>query len=68
LLQVLRKYDVAKKDVTTLSELADGTLFKMKGSKILLKRIKKLRTYILCETPDGNWKYRVHAMAEVFVE
>lgn len=67
LLQVLRKYDVAKKDVTTLSELADGTLFKMKGSKILLKRIKKLRTYILCETPDGNWKYRVHAMAEVFV-
>jgi hypothetical protein len=39
----------------------------MKGSKILLKRIKKLRTYILCETPDGNWKYRVHAMAEVFV-
>lgn len=65
LLQVLRKYDDTKKDVLTLSHLQDGDYFYIKGNKTLLKRIKKLRTYMQCETPDGKWKYRVHAMAEV---
>jgi hypothetical protein len=65
LLQVLRKYDTTKIGTTTLSQLEDGAIFQMKGNKTLLKRINKLRTYILCESLDGKWKYRVHAMAEV---
>jgi hypothetical protein len=65
LLQVLRKYDATKVGTTTLSQLPDGAIFQMKGNKTMLKRINKLRTYILCESIDGKWKYRVHAMAEV---
>ncbi|MCF8426875.1 MAG: SprT-like domain-containing protein [Bacteroidia bacterium] len=65
LLQVLRKYDDRKTHILTLSQLEDGDVFKMKNEKHVLKKIKKLRTYILCETLDGQWKYRVHAMVEV---
>jgi SprT protein len=65
LLQVLRKYDDRKTHILTLSQLEDGDVFKMKNDKHVLKKVKKLRTYILCETLDGQWKYRVHAMVEV---
>lgn len=65
LLQVLRKYDTRKADILTLSQLADGTLFKMKTHPMLLKRIKLLRTYVLCENPDTKSRYKVHAMVEV---
>jgi hypothetical protein len=36
----------------------------MKGFDEVLKKIEKLRTYILCETLSSK-KYRVHAMVEV---
>ena len=65
LLQVLRKYDTRKADILTLSQLEDGALFKMKTHPMLLKRIKLLRTYVLCENPDTKSRYKVHAMVEV---
>ncbi len=67
LLEVLKKYDLRKAHVITLSQLPDGALFKMKNDKHILRRINKLRTYIACESADGQWKYKVHAMAEVSV-
>lgn len=67
LLEVLKKYDLRKSHIVTLSQLPDGALFKMKNDKNILRRLNKLRTYIACESEDGKWKYRVHAMAEVEV-
>ncbi len=67
LLQVLRKYDHSKKDILTLAQLADGTVFMMKKDPTPMRRLNKLRTYILCESLDGKYKYRVHSMVEVVV-
>lgn len=67
LLQVLRKYDHRKQHVLTLAHLPDGTEFRMKTDPTWMRRTKKLRTYILCETLDGKWKYKIHAMVEVIV-
>lgn len=67
LLQVLRKYDHSKKDILTLAQLADGTVFMMKKDPTPMRRLNKLRTYILCESLDGKHKYRVHSMVEVVV-
>lgn len=64
LLQVLKKYDARRAGEITLSQLADGILFRMKGNKTIMRRLEKLRTYVMCETLDGK-KYRVHAMAAV---
>lgn len=64
LLQVLKKYDESKANITVLADLPNGTLFKMKGYIDTLRKIEKLRTYILCETLTGK-KYRVHAMVEI---
>ncbi len=64
LLQVLKKYDEHKINTIVLADLPNGALFKMKGFDDVLKKIEKLRTYILCETLS-NKKYRVHAMVEV---
>ncbi len=64
LLQVLKKYDEKKLNTIVLADLSNGTLFRMKGFDEVLKKIEKLRTYILCETLS-NKKYRVHAMVEV---
>jgi hypothetical protein len=66
LLQVLKKYDAKKANTTVLADLPNGTSFKMKGYSDTLIKIEKLRTYILCQTLNGN-KYRVHAMVEVTV-
>jgi hypothetical protein len=38
----------------------------MKGYPDTLRKIEKLRTYILCESLN-NKKYRVHAMVEVTI-
>jgi SprT protein len=65
LLQVLKKYDERKAHILTLSQLSDGTLFSMKSNPMLLRRIKLLRTYVLCENPQTNIRYKVHAMVEV---
>ncbi len=65
LLQALRKYDHRKVGSLTLAQIPDGALFKMKNDKTILRRLNKLRTYIQCESKDGVWKYRVHAMVEV---
>jgi hypothetical protein len=65
LLQVLRKYDERKTDILTLSQLPDGALFKMKTHPMPLKRVKLLRTYVLCENPETQIRYKVHAMVEV---
>lgn len=64
LLQVLKKYDERKANIIVLVDLPNGALFKMKGYNDTLRKIEKLRTYILCETLTGK-KYRVHAMVEV---
>lgn len=64
LLQILKKYDESKTDTKVLADLPNGTLFRMKGFDDVLKKIEKLRTYILCETLSHK-KYRVHAMVEV---
>lgn len=64
LLQALRRYDPKRQHAVTVQQLPDGALFKLKKENLVLRKIKKLRTYVLCETPDGNWQYRVHAMAE----
>lgn len=64
LLEVLRKYDSRKANKATLSQLPDGTFFKIKGNEITMRRIEKLRTYVLCETTNGK-KYRVHSMVEI---
>lgn len=66
LLQALKKYDEKKMDKIVLADLNNGTLFKMKGYADVLKKLEKLRTYVLCETLNGK-KYRVHAMVEVTV-
>lgn len=66
LLQVLKKYDEKKASTTVLADLPNGTLFKMKGYPDTLRKIEKLRTYILCESLN-NKKYRVHAMVEVTI-
>ncbi len=65
LLEVLKKYDTRKSHILTLSQLEDGATFKLKQHPQPMRRIKKLRTYILCESLDGMHKYRVHAMAEI---
>ena len=67
LLQVLRKYDERKVDILTLSQLPDGALFKMKTHPMLLRRVKLLRTYVLCENPETKSRYKVHAMVEVLI-
>jgi hypothetical protein len=68
LLEVLRKYDSRKTHILTLSQLHDGAEFRMKSDPTFMRRIKKLRTYILCESLDGRYKYRVHAMVEVLLK
>lgn len=68
LMQVLKKYDVRQQDKLVLNDLADGEVFKMKNNKIPMRKLHKLRTYILCETLDGKLKYKVHSMAEVMRE
>jgi SprT protein len=65
LLEVLKKYDSRKANVLNLAQLADGETFKLKQHPQVMRRIKKLRTYILCESLDGAHRYRVHAMAEI---
>ncbi len=65
LLEVLKKYDSRKSHLLTLSQLEDGETFKLKQHPAIMRRLKKLRTYILCESLDGLHKYRVHAMAEI---
>lgn len=66
LLQVLKKYDEKKASTLVLADIPNGTLFKMKGYADTLRKIEKLRTYILCESLN-NKKYRVHAMVEVTI-
>lgn len=66
LLQVLKKYDHKKANNIILADIPNGALFKMKGHPDVLKKLEKLRTYILCEADNGK-KYRVHAMVEVAV-
>jgi hypothetical protein len=66
LLQLLKKYDKTKQDITHLSDLQDGMAFTIKNyPDSWMRRIKKMRTYALCESLDGKHKYKVHLMAEV---
>lgn len=67
LLQTLRKYDARKVNTLTLSQVPDGVVFRMKSDPTPMRRINKLRTYIACESLDGKWKYKVHAMVEVII-
>jgi hypothetical protein len=68
LLEVLRKYDPRKAGVLTLSKVEDGSIFRMKTDTTWMTRIKKLRTYVLCESLDGKRRYRVHAMVEIVLQ
>jgi hypothetical protein len=46
--------------------LQDGMAFTIKNyPDSWMRRIKKMRTYALCESLDGKHKYKVHLMAEV---
>ncbi len=66
LLQLLKKYDKTKQDITHLSDLQDGMAFTIKNyPDSWMRRIKKMRTYALCESLNGKHKYKVHLMAEV---
>ncbi|MCX6187050.1 MAG: sprT domain-containing protein [Bacteroidetes bacterium] len=65
LMQVLKKYDLRQSDKLVLNDLSEGEIFRMKNNKISMRKLNKLRTYILCETLDGKLKYKVHSMAEV---
>lgn len=66
LLQVLKKYDSRKQDKLHVNDLLDGVEFVLKEHpESWMRRLKKLRTYALCESLDGKYKYRVHLMAEV---
>lgn len=66
LLQALKKYDERKVNVKVLADIPGGSYFRMKGHPDILKKIEKLRTYVLCESSNGK-KYRVHAMVEVTI-
>lgn len=68
LMETLKKYDKRHEGKITLSKVPDGTIFKLKGDSTWMRRIEKLRTYILCETIETKAKYRVHAMAEIDVK
>jgi len=68
LMQVLKKYDVRQQDKLVLNDLAEGEIFRMKNNTIFMRKLHKLRTYVLCESLDGKLKYKVHSMAEVIRE
>lgn len=66
LLQVLKKYDHRKQGKLHVNDLLDGIEFVLKEHPdSWMRKLKKLRTYALCESLDGKHKYRVHLMAEV---
>lgn len=65
LMKALMRYNKKQSEIL-LDDLPDGTLFKMTGrSKLVLRRIEKLRTYAMCEELSTNRKYKVHLLAKV---
>lgn len=65
LMKALMRYN-KKQSETLLDDLPDGTLFKMSGrSKLVLRKIEKLRTYALCEEVSTGKKYKVHLLGKV---
>jgi len=61
----LRKYDEAN-NFTTLSELVEGTQFKLGKRAFILG--EKLRSRYLCVDVENGKKYRVHGLAQVEAE
>ena len=65
LMKALMKYNKGKHQ-TILDELPIESLFKMTNrTKMTLRKIEKLRTYIICEDVLTGKKYKVHAIAKV---
>lgn len=65
LMKALMRYN-KKQSEMLLDDLPDGTLFKMSSrSKLVLRRIEKLRTYAMCEEVGTGKKYKVHLLAKV---
>lgn len=65
LMKLLKKYDSRIQNHLTLSQVPDGTIFRLHDDPTWMRRIKKLRTYVLCENIKSQAKYKVHAMAEI---
>ncbi len=65
LMKALMKYNTGKQDIL-LDDLAPNSIFKMTArSKMVLRKLSKLRTYIMCEDIATGKKYKVHAIAKV---
>jgi hypothetical protein len=64
LMKALMKYNHTQELI--LDDLAENTLFKMKlNSRIVFRKLHKLRTYIMCEDIANGRKYKIHAIAKI---
>jgi SprT protein len=65
LMKALMKYNSGKQDIL-LDDIEINSLFKMNvKTKMVLRKLSKLRTYVLCEDIATGKKYKVHAIAKV---
>lgn len=66
LMKALMKYNKGDQPLI-LDDLPTGTHFKMsQRGRVVLKKMEKLRSYVLCEDIDTGKKYKVHLLAKVF--
>jgi SprT protein len=66
LMKALMKYNKGDQHLI-LDDLPMGTHFKMSlRARITLKKMEKLRSYVLCEDVDNGKKYKVHLLAKVY--
>lgn len=66
LMKALMKYNQGKQQHALLDDLPIGSLFKMSNrSKMIFRKIEKLRTYAMCEEVSSGKKYKVHLLAKV---
>lgn len=65
LMKALMKYNKQQSSIL-LDDLPNGTLFRMTNkSKMVFRKLEKLRTYAMCEEMSTGKKYKVHLLAKI---
>lgn len=66
LMKALMKYNEEKQQPVLLDDIPIGSIFRMSNrSKLIFRKLEKLRTYALCEEVNSGKKYKVHLLAKV---
>lgn len=68
LMKALMKHNKGQQQPVLLDDIPIGSLFKMSNrSKMIFRKLEKLRTYAMCEEVSSGKKYKVHLLAKVTI-